>query len=108
METITNPISISKTEFKKICLDQTYTGWNGRRIRVNAFFFGYKQGTTPEGRYFGGYQFMVSTNVENYKKDELLDIFYQWVTGQISHPNYYVKYKYAETDEQRFKIPLSM
>ena len=108
METIKNPITITKKEFKEMCLSHTYTGWNGVSIRINSIFFGYKQGTLPNGKYFGGYQFMVSTNVKNYKKAELLNIFYQWVTGKIEQPNYYIKYKYVETDEERFKIPLSL
>ena len=91
-----------------MCTNQTYTGWNGHRIRINAFFFDFKQGTTADGKYFGGYKFMVSTDIKNYKKAELLDFFYQWVTEKIPQPNYYIKYKYAETDEKRFKVPIGL
>ena len=94
---------ITKKEFKSSVNSQTYTGWNGHRIKINAFFFDYKQGEN-----FRGYKFMVSANVKNLKKSELLDIFYTWITEQISQVPWYVKYKFANTDKDRFKISLSM
>ena len=101
-------ITITKKEFKEMCTNQTYTGWNGQRIRINAFFFDFKQGTTADGKYFGGYKYRISTNVKNASKAELLNDFYNWVTGKIQQPYYYEDYRYAETDEKRFKVPLGL
>jgi hypothetical protein len=100
--------TMTKKEFKEMVSDHTYTGWNGKRIRVNAFFFDFKQGTTEDGKYFGGYKFRVSTDVRNCSKAELLNEFYNWVTGKTQQVPWYVDYRYAETDVQRFKPGLSL
>lgn len=99
---------MTKSDFKDRCNDQTYTGWNGHRVRVNAFFFDWKQGTTADGKYFGGYKYMVSTNVKNLSKAKLFDYFYQWITEKITQLPYYINYRYAENDTDRFKVPLSL
>jgi hypothetical protein len=99
---------MTKKEFKERCTDQTYTGWNGHRIRINAFFFDWKSGETADGKYFGGYKYMVSTNVKNLSKVELFNYLYLWVTEQIANLPWYINYQYAENDTNRFKIPLSL
>ena len=49
---------------------------------------------------------MVKANVAFIKKQDLFNMFYDWVTEKIQQPDHYVQYKYAETDEQRFKVSL--
>jgi hypothetical protein len=100
---------MTQKDFKLECNDQTYTGWNGKRIRINAFFFDYKSGTTKEEKRFAGYQFMVNANVKDCTKAELLKEFYKWVTSEGEHHlPWWINYRYAETDLKRFKISLSM
>lgn len=97
---------MTKKAFKEQCNSQTYVGWNGRKIRINAFFFDYKSGSIGD-KYFGGYKFMVSANVNTMSKAELFNEFYQWVVNGIA-PSTVIKVKFADTDEKRFKISLQM
>jgi hypothetical protein len=98
---------ITKKEFKEQCNCHVYTGYNGGKIRINALFFDFKQGTTEDGKFFAGYKYMVYSNVRNITKKDLLNRFYEWVIEQV-HPAYYINYKYAETDLKRFKPGLSL
>ena len=91
------PNKMTKKEFKSRCFFNTYTA-TGKRI--NAIWFDWKAGF--------GYKFAIWTDVKNAKKDELFNDFYAWVTEKIQQPYYYEYYKFAETDEQRFKVPLSI
>ena len=78
---------MTKKKFKAECNEQTYTGWNGKRIRINAFFFGYLQGEDiSTGKTFRGYKYMVSGNVKDLNKAELLEAMYQWVENQVNLP----------------------
>ena len=97
---------MTKKQFKSECREQTFTGWNGHRIKVNAFYFDFKQGTINE-KYFGGYKYMVYADVKNCSKADLLDWFYRWVIKEETLPPY-VLYKYADTDDKRFKLSLSI
>jgi hypothetical protein len=102
---------MTKKEFKSMVTDQTYTGWNGKRVKINAFFFDWKTGEYKENginKYFGGYKFMVAANNKDISKSELLDKLYQWVNNQVIELPYYVKKRFAVTDKERFKISLSM
>ena len=92
---------MTKKEFKENCKDQTFTGWNGKRIRINAFYFDYKE--TEQGR---GYKYGVATDYKNCTKAELLDHFYNWIHNGVNLP-YYVYCKFAPYDSQRFKLDMS-
>jgi len=99
---------MTKKEFKAGCNEQTYTGWNGHKIRINAFFFGWLSGEDmATGKRFAGYKYMVSTNVKNISKAKLFDLFYKWVENGENLP-YYVDYKFAQFDIDRFKVSLSI
>lgn len=101
-------MTTTKKKFKADCNEQTYTGWNGKKIRINAFFFDWKSGEDKAiGRSFAGYKYMVSSNVMNISKAKLFDLFYKWVENGEDLP-YYVDYKYAINDIDRFKVPLSI
>ena len=84
---------ITKKEFKERCHFSEYG--DGRRKR-NAIFF---------DRTEDGYKYMVKTTVQNAKKNELFNILYDWVVNEII-PDWWVEYKYAHTDNDRFKVPL--
>lgn len=84
---------MTKKEFKELCRFDEY-GY-GQRKR-NAIFYGYKDHR---------YKYMVKTNVQNYKKAELFNILYDWVTKGIQ-PDRYVTTRFAETDELMFKVPV--
>jgi hypothetical protein len=96
---------MTKKELKEMSSFHTYTG---RGIKINAIFFDWKQGTGPDDKFFCGYKYMVKANVREATKAELLNVLHGWVNGSLSTPPYYVDYKFAETDTQRFKVPISM
>ena len=86
---------MTKKDFKELALNNVYTS-TGKRI--NAFFFGYKDHT---------WKFMAWCDTKDANKQELFDLMYKWCINEIELP-WWVNYKIAETDEQRFKIPLSL
>jgi len=97
---------LTKKEFKEKCDFHVYS--NGRKEnKRNTIFYDWKHGEI-DGKFFVGFKFMISAKIVNCGKPELFDEFYNWVTGKTQQPPWYVEYKYAETDLQRFKIPLSM
>lgn len=88
---------MSLKEFKKRCSVHQY----GRGYsKKNAIYFDWEE--TSNGR---GFKFMVKAHIKNAKRVELYRILYNWVTNGIQPP-YYVEYKYASTDSERFKVSL--
>jgi hypothetical protein len=94
---------MTKKEFKEKCSFHTYTGHG---IRINAIFFDWKTGYEND-KFFAGFKYMVKANVENLTKNKLFDLMYEWI---ISKSNtqlpWYVGYKYASSNDFRFKVPL--
>lgn len=89
---------ITKKEFKEQCSFHEYgKGMNKR----NAIYFDWKS-----EKNIVGYRFMVKANVQSCKKDELYNELYNWVTLRTNIVPYYVQYKYARTDSERFKVPI--
>jgi hypothetical protein len=93
---------MTKKEFKELTDYHVYTGTGYNRIKTNVIFFGWK--VTETGR---GFKQAVASESRNCTKAELFNYLYDWVINQVEPP-YYVRYKYAETDDQRFKVPLSL
>ncbi len=84
---------MSKKDFKLKCSFHEY----GRgKNKKNAIYFDYN---------FHGYKYMVKANIEDCKRNELLNILYDWIFNDIVPP-WYVFYKYAPTDNERFKVSL--
>lgn len=96
---------MTKKEFKEKCRFDDYITSGGRRSTI-AIFYDWQSGDI-DGKYFGGYKYRVSARISDCKKAELFNVFYDWVIKE-HEPPYYVDYKYAETDQQRFKVPLSL
>jgi endonuclease I len=89
---------MTKKEFNSLCSHHCYTGWNGHKLKTNAIFFDHKS---------NGYKFMVKARIENHTKAELIKILYDWVFND-ANPDWKTEYRFAETDENRFKVPLSI
>lgn len=85
---------MTKKEFKELCDFHVYG--SGKKKR-NAIYY---------NRGVNGFTHMVKTSVQNYKKAELFNILYDWVTGVISEPDYYVEYRYAKTEAEQFKVKI--
>lgn len=89
----------TKKAFKEICdLAHVY----GRSIdRFNTIYFEWK--VTEKGR---GFRLAVAARASACTKAELFNHFYDYVTNNVELP-YFVLTRRAETDEQRFKVPIS-
>lgn len=102
---------MTKKEFKSMLSNQTYTGWNGCKTRINAFFFDWKFGDYKEdgiNKNFRGFRYMVAADSRNITKAELLEMLYKWVNNQVVTIPGYVRRSFAANDKDRFKVPLSM
>ena len=92
-------MAITKKLFKEKCDAHRYTG---DRSRTNAIYFDWQE--TPEGR---GFKYGVAMDTRNGTKAELLEVLYQWVFNDVEPP-YYVRYKLAVEDKNRFKVPICL
>ena len=84
---------ITKKEFKELCSFHEYGKGYKKR---NAIYHGY---TTD------GFKYMVKADVCNCKKAELFNVLYNWVVNEVI-PDWWVEYRYAHTDDKRFKVSL--
>jgi len=85
---------MTKKEFKERCSFHVYG--KGRNKR-NAIYFDYMP---PNG-----FRYMVKARVENCTKSELFDVLYNWAMNEVI-PSWWVEYRYAESDDKRFKVSL--
>jgi len=85
---------MTKKEFKERCSFHEYGGGQNKR---NAIYYGYKQDY--------GWKYMVKGIVSEVKRNDLLEILYDWVMNDVEPP-YWVQTNYAEKDNRRFKIAI--
>lgn len=97
---------MTKKSFVEQVVYHNYVG--GQYRGYNAFYYDYAQGNFDKGEHWRGYKYLVYSRKENATKKDLLDIFYQFINKEIENFPYYVIYKIAETDKNRFKIQLSL
>ena len=90
---------MTKKEFKEKTHSHVYSG---NRTKTNVLFFDWQE--TNNGR---GFKYGVASDVDNCCKKDLFNHLFDWVVNNIEPP-YFVRYKYAMTDRQRFKTPLSL
>jgi hypothetical protein len=85
--------------------------------KVIAIFFDWKTcDPKGEGKYWGGYKYLIRADSKYATREELFDYLYRWVNqGLFVIPQIIdhkitkmINYTFAETDEERFKIPLSI
>ena len=88
---------MTKKEFQERCSFHVY-GRGGNKH--NAIYFDWKQGF--------GFKFGVAASIENSTKRDLFLDFFDWVTGKIDQPPWWIRYKFADTDEKRFKVPIAL
>ncbi len=94
--------TITKKAFKELCSFHEYTGWNGHRTKHNVIYFDWQDTKNAKG-----FKYAVAMDIKNGTKAELFNVLYDWVTKEVQ-PIWYVRYKYAETDDKRFKVALSL
>ena len=91
---------MTKKAFKELCNSGHEYG-HGKN-KHNAMFFDWVRNDDGVGFKYG-----VAMSIVNGNKKELFDAFYNWVVKGIDLP-YYIRYKYANTDNQRFKTPICL
>ena len=90
---------MTKKDFRTRC-DTNHVYGRGDR-RINAVYVDWQ--SDERGR---GFKYALATSVENCTKAELFNIAYEWIVNQVIPP-YYVYTKFAQYDDQRFKVPIS-
>jgi len=91
---------MTKKDFKTKCSFHEY----GRgKTKRNAIYYDWR--TDLENNAIG-FKYMVKTSVENASKAELFNEFYDWITGKIQQPSYWITYRYAQTEQDRFKVKI--
>lgn len=93
-------VQMSKKEFKSRCSFHVY---GQKRTKLNAIYFDWKCEPSENAV---GYKYMVKATTANCSKKELFDMFYDWVMKEVSLP-YYVDYRYAMSEDQRFKVKIT-
>ena len=88
----------TKKAFREIC-DTGHVYGRGAN-RWNTIYFEWRD--NDKGR---GFRLAVAARASACTKAELFNHFYDWVTYNAQLP-YYVLRRVAETEEQRFKVPL--
>jgi len=101
---------LTKKEFKDLCSFHVYTG---RGEKHNVIFYDWK--VTDNGR---GFKYGIVANIKDMTKKDLFDEFYRCIILELHqsdnlfiapwwmHKNY--RFKYAGTDNERFRVPLSL
>lgn len=82
---------MTKKEFKSNCSVHIYR--NGKMI-LNAIYY-------HRGKY--GFKYAVKAYTCDAPKVELYDVLYNWVFNDVVPP-WYVTYKYAQTENEEFKV----
>lgn len=90
---------MTKKEFKELTSYHKYTGHPSDN-NINALFFDWK--SNDEGT---GFKCCVFARACNATKAELEEALFNAVTKDIDTP-WYIQLVVAETDKQRFKVPL--
>jgi len=85
---------MTQKDFKETCNIAEYGKGINKR---NAIYF---------DRNTQGYKYMVKCGVDVMKRAELLKLAYTWFTEGVVHIPYNVKYRFAESDNDRFKVSL--
>lgn len=96
---------MTKKDFKEMASVHKYTG--GGQWNQTAVFFDWQSGT-KDNKVFAGFKYCVSTYTKNIKQQELVDLLYDIITGKLTQDDlpYFVVLDVAETDQQRFKVPI--
>jgi hypothetical protein len=98
---------MTKKDFKKL-VDVHKYGRGRNENNITAIFFNWKSGD-KDNKYYGGFKYCVFARSINAKRDELINVLYEIVTGTNDSGTipYYIQFIMAMTDEQRFKVPIS-
>ena len=92
---------MTKKDFISKCDFHVYVGGD----KHNVIYYDNKDyDVDSEGR---GYKFGVALDIQHGTKADLIKHAYNWIVRNINLP-YFVRYKFAATDNDRFKVPISL
>ena len=80
----------------------------GKRDGKIALYYDWQGGDFQKNEHWRGFKYMVYCHKCDATKKELMDIFYQWVNGIINNVPWWVNYKFATTDNDRFKVAICL
>jgi hypothetical protein len=101
----TKILKLTKKDFKELINVQKY-GRGRDENNVYAIFSNWQSSESGKP-YWGGYKYCIFARACNATKEELFNILYEIVTGKREDTPWYTNIVMAQTNEQRFKIPLS-
>ena len=90
---------MTKKDFKEKCSFHEYGKGKEKR---NAIYYDWSNDYENNSL---GFKYMVKASVENSSKAELFNILYEWVIKMIMLP-WWVTYRFAETEQNRFKVSI--
>lgn len=88
---------MNRKDFNEMCDYHRYTLRGSPESNVGAVFFERNQ---------NGNKYCIYGRICLTGKKVLMDTLYKFVTGKIEDTPYYIQLVVAETEEQRFKVPL--
>jgi len=89
---------MTKKDFRERCDTDSVYG-NGAK-RINSVYVDWSECDNHKGFKFGA-----ATSIENCTKAELFNHVYDWIVNEVNLP-YYIYYRVALTDAERFKTPI--
>ena len=92
---------MTKKDFKELISVHHY-GRGRRPENVLAIFFDWK--TNDEGN---GFKYCIYARYANAKQKDLFDMLYDFIEEKIEDVPWYIQLVVAQTDSQRFKVPIS-
>ena len=98
---------LTKKAFKDLC---SFTEFTGRGVKFNAIYFDWQdirnENNTIVSR---GFKYGICENNKGLNKQQLFNLFYDWVVLGIEKAPFAFTYtKFASDDSQRFKTPISL
>jgi hypothetical protein len=93
---------MTKKDFKELASIHKY-GHGRNENNLTAIFYDWK--SDDKGN---GFKYCVFARQANATTEELLNVLYNFVTGKTDDiKEWWIQLIYAETDDRRFKVPLS-
>ena len=90
---------MTQKQFKEDCSFHEYGRGQGKR---NAIYYDWKSNFDNKAV---GFRFMVKCSVADALKQELFKVLYDWVINE-QEPPWWVQYRFAEQEQDRFKVSL--
>jgi len=97
---------ITKKQFKEVIRFEEYTGrlFSGKKVKAYVVYYDWRTDFTGD-KNIVGYKYAIGG--VSVKKNDLINVAYNWIINGDQQVPFEIQYKFARTDEYRFKVPLS-